>query len=605
VRVCSLYGAGFWYIPGTDTCIKIGTFARIGYAYGTSGAGTVIGTPNGLQSDGTNFNSTNTVGGRYTRMETDMFGETAGFGLSFDARTQTEYGTLRSFVDIGSSIQDTANGGGTSFTGGAGLTFDRAFLQFAGFTAGRIRSFFDVVAPGPFGLSANRVSGDTAGAGILGIGYTLPLGGGFSFSVSAEDPGYAQGGRVRSDVNISILAQGAAGGGTNNIGQIPGAGGYPPFTLGSITVDNRSMQFPDFVGALRLDGSWGFAQVAAAVHDNSAGYYANPSIQPCSGGTINPVNACGSGPLNINGGLGAGSQTNGYPPDHFGWATIAGFTLVNAFGMAGDTLAAQGVYTSGAAGYATKANGPWLIYGQNNNLGVGWVADGTFANGIGGVGGTPAQPGTSVHNTTVWSTYGVYEHLWTPKWRTSLYGGYVGVDYDSTVKNWMCNPAFQYNSTTGLVQNTAATGPTFTPLGFTGYNNAGGTAATKTTIGYATTTINGVSNVVINNQSPQLANFSSSTATPASPVFFQVQGANAHINCNPDFSWAQLGTRTLWNPVPDVDLGVEFAWVHLNTAFAGSAASVGMSNNRPSGFYNFVNQDVFSVMFRFQRSFLY
>jgi Na+/H+ antiporter NhaD/arsenite permease-like protein len=24
VRVCSLYGAGFFYIPGTDTCIKIG-----------------------------------------------------------------------------------------------------------------------------------------------------------------------------------------------------------------------------------------------------------------------------------------------------------------------------------------------------------------------------------------------------------------------------------------------------------------------------------------------------------------------------------------------------------------------------------------------------
>jgi hypothetical protein len=24
VRVCSLYGAGFFYIPGTDTCIKLG-----------------------------------------------------------------------------------------------------------------------------------------------------------------------------------------------------------------------------------------------------------------------------------------------------------------------------------------------------------------------------------------------------------------------------------------------------------------------------------------------------------------------------------------------------------------------------------------------------
>ena len=26
VRICSLYGAGFLYIPGTDTCIKLGGY---------------------------------------------------------------------------------------------------------------------------------------------------------------------------------------------------------------------------------------------------------------------------------------------------------------------------------------------------------------------------------------------------------------------------------------------------------------------------------------------------------------------------------------------------------------------------------------------------
>src|SRR5215470_624823 len=26
VKVCTLYGAGFWYVPGTDTCIKIGMY---------------------------------------------------------------------------------------------------------------------------------------------------------------------------------------------------------------------------------------------------------------------------------------------------------------------------------------------------------------------------------------------------------------------------------------------------------------------------------------------------------------------------------------------------------------------------------------------------
>src|SRR6201988_3144480 len=28
VKICSLYGAGFFYIPGTDTCIKIGGYLR-------------------------------------------------------------------------------------------------------------------------------------------------------------------------------------------------------------------------------------------------------------------------------------------------------------------------------------------------------------------------------------------------------------------------------------------------------------------------------------------------------------------------------------------------------------------------------------------------
>jgi hypothetical protein len=36
VRVCSMYGAGFFYIPGTDTCIKLGGFLRAEAAFGTN-----------------------------------------------------------------------------------------------------------------------------------------------------------------------------------------------------------------------------------------------------------------------------------------------------------------------------------------------------------------------------------------------------------------------------------------------------------------------------------------------------------------------------------------------------------------------------------------
>ncbi len=29
VKICSLYGAGFYYIPGTDTCLKVGGYLRV------------------------------------------------------------------------------------------------------------------------------------------------------------------------------------------------------------------------------------------------------------------------------------------------------------------------------------------------------------------------------------------------------------------------------------------------------------------------------------------------------------------------------------------------------------------------------------------------
>jgi hypothetical protein len=599
VKVCTLYGAGFWYVPGTDTCIKIGTYARIDFAYGASGSGLALGTPAGLAGDSPlAFLNTNTIAGRNDRMDTDEFGEAAHFGISLDARTQTEYGTLRSFVDIGAAQQDAGGSGGTYPPTGGFLTFDRAFIQFAGFTAGRIRSFFDAVAPGPYGLTLNRTNGDTAGGGILGMGYTLPLAGGFSLSASAEDPGFTAGGRGRSTVDLNALGMGLGGPGNNQEGLLQGDGGSPVFSLGNMTFDNKSLQFPDLVAALRLDQSWGFAQVAGAVHDNSGGYYTNPAIIPCSGGVVNPATGCGTGPVNINGG-GAGSSTNGYPADKLGWAAIAGFTLVNAFGLAGDTLAAQGVYSSGASGYATKAGGSWLLYGSNNNVGMGWVADGVFLNSVGAGGAAAANSGSGVENTAVWSTYGVYEHLWTPKWRTSLYGGFVGVDYDSTVINWMCNPAVGGQVVTPIPANALGTSVAGsyaggTPLGFSGYNNAGGAGVIKSQVG-----------VPAGTQSASVANYNSNIVSASSPVFAQVQGPLTHINCDPDFSWAQIGTRTLWNPVPDVDIGLEFMWVHLNTAFAGSSATIGMSSNRPSGFYNFVNQDAYTVMFRFQRSFLY
>ena len=40
VRICSLYGEGFYYIPGTDICLKIGGYVQADYGWNVTGAST-------------------------------------------------------------------------------------------------------------------------------------------------------------------------------------------------------------------------------------------------------------------------------------------------------------------------------------------------------------------------------------------------------------------------------------------------------------------------------------------------------------------------------------------------------------------------------------
>jgi hypothetical protein len=86
------------------------------------------------------------------------------------------------------------------------------------------------------------------------------------------------------------------------------------------------------------------------------------------------------------------------------------------------------------------------------------------------------------------------------------------------------------------------------------------------------------------------------------------QGGNGNA-CSPNFSWWQVGSRTQWNP--DLDIGVDVLWTHLNTAYKGpgvglvpSGAPLGGNGARPAGLYTLDDQDVLSVMFRIQRNFL-
>jgi Porin subfamily len=71
VRICSLYGAGFFYIPGTETCIKLGGYLRVDTTFN----GGVYGQPF--------YNGDNGQGNRYR----DYFNSRSRMALTVDTRT--------------------------------------------------------------------------------------------------------------------------------------------------------------------------------------------------------------------------------------------------------------------------------------------------------------------------------------------------------------------------------------------------------------------------------------------------------------------------------------------------------------------------------------
>ena len=84
VRICSLYGAGFYYMPGTDTCIKFGGYLRADTVVNT---GNDIGFENGAPD------------GARNRLRNN-FTSRARMDFTVDTRTATEYGVLRTFADM-------------------------------------------------------------------------------------------------------------------------------------------------------------------------------------------------------------------------------------------------------------------------------------------------------------------------------------------------------------------------------------------------------------------------------------------------------------------------------------------------------------------------
>ena len=105
VRVCDAFGAGFFYIPGTETCLKISGYVRSDSSFGDD---------------------------PYSGEDLGWDGFARGT-IRLDARNDTEYGTLRSFIELRS--QASADDDSTYI--------NSAYIELAGFRAGYDDSRFD------------------------------------------------------------------------------------------------------------------------------------------------------------------------------------------------------------------------------------------------------------------------------------------------------------------------------------------------------------------------------------------------------------------------------------------------------------------------------
>src|SRR5712671_2021549 len=247
VKVCSLYGAGFFYIPGTDTCIKLGGYMRIDTTF------------NGGIYDQPAWSGDLGVGNRYR----DSFASRSCMALTVDTRTATEYGVVRTFLQgdfqfstLGGSTfnpnslaTNVANNGQLLDTVGGGyVAVEYAFIQFAGFTFGKSSSAYSTPWNGfPGNINSNPLGGNNTDTGVNNIQYTAQFGNGVSGSIGLDDP-TVWNRTVVANLSLPLSA-----------------------TLGAANA-YAGTHSPDVVGNIRIDQAWGLFQISAAAHEVSGSY---------------------------------------------------------------------------------------------------------------------------------------------------------------------------------------------------------------------------------------------------------------------------------------------------------------------------------------------
>ncbi|MET2827679.1 porin [Mesorhizobium shangrilense] len=166
VKICDVYGAGYFYIPGTETCLRIGGYIR--YDIGGGDVGSL---------DGAKARD------RLDNEVQDTWKKTARFSLKTWTGQETELGTLKTYTE---TRFDFGNKTYSNAAYNKSMTLNFAWIQLGGLRVGKDESAYDTF----IGYAGNVIQ-DTivpyGGFDTNVIQYYFDAGNGFSAVVSLEE----------------------------------------------------------------------------------------------------------------------------------------------------------------------------------------------------------------------------------------------------------------------------------------------------------------------------------------------------------------------------------------------------------------------------------
>ena len=206
VKICDAAGAGYFYIPGSDTCLKISGYVEVD-AFGKN-----IKTNNSTNRGANNFDIS-------TDVEIDL-----------DTVTKTSYGDLSTHIGY-----EADSGASNSYNGNLSAYIDEAYITFAGLTAGRKETLLQN------GLGSNGYNHSTFDADYKNnvLQYTASFGGGFSATISVED----------------------------STGNRAGTSSTAAIGTGTADASVNGGRAPDVLGKLAIKQGWGEAALEGGYHN--------------------------------------------------------------------------------------------------------------------------------------------------------------------------------------------------------------------------------------------------------------------------------------------------------------------------------------------------